>query len=144
MKKMHFLTIKMRSIKVLIVLTGLITCLSLYSCKNSVTQRKGEINIVDTRNSKVPEENLASHKSYDIEVSRILFMGNGYNVRYYQNEKDTLKSHSASYMTDEIFDKASYNWLTDTSVSIRLYNAASNKAKTFKVSGYGPTSSMSE
>lgn len=71
-------------------------------------------------------------------------MGNGYNVRYYQNEKDTLKSHSASYMTDEIFDKASYNWLTDTSVSIRLYNAASKKAKTFKVSGYGPTSSMSD
>lgn len=142
--KIYFTTTaKSRSLKVLIVFMCLILCVSQESCKQSAVERKGEVSIPDIRNITGPEENLATHKPYDIEVHRILFMGNGYRVRYYQTENDTLKSHSASYMTDDDFDKAAYSWLTDTSVSIRLYNTALKKEKVLKVWGFGPRSSMS-
>lgn len=143
MKNYFTTTTKRLSLKVLIVFTCLILFVSQESCNQSAAIRKGEVNIPDIRNITGPEENLTSHKPYDIEVHRILFMGNGYRVRYYQMENDTLKSHSASYMTDDDFDKASYSWLTDTTVSIRLYNTALKKEKVFKVWGFGPRSSMS-
>ncbi len=58
-------------------------------------------------------------------------MDHGYKVRYYQKENDTLASHEATYEITEDFDKAAYKWLTDTSVSIRLYNSITNKEKTY-------------
>lgn len=103
---------------------------------------KGVINILDTRKSKSPDENLTSHKPYDVEVYRTIFFGNAYNVRYYQLENDSLKSHSAIWGSKYNFDKAEYRWLSDTSVSIRLYNTVSKKEETFKLFGYGPMSGM--
>jgi hypothetical protein len=63
-------------------------------------------------------------------------MGDGYKVRYYPKEKGNVVSYEASYMIQEDFDKAAYRWLTDTSVSIRLYNTKTNKEKKFEVFGY--------
>lgn len=110
--------------------------------KISPDSLKGIINIPDTRKSKDPEENLTSHKPYDVEVYRTTFFGNAYNVRYYQLENDSLKSHSAIWGSKYNFDKAEYRWLSDTSVSIRLYNTVSKKEETFKLFGYGPWSGM--
>ena len=145
MTKMHFnKTRKMLSVKVLIILTCLLICVSQNSCNHSAAVRKGVVSILDTRNSEESEENLASHKQFDVAVYRILFMGNGYTVRYFQKENNTLRDHSATYMTEDVFNKAVYSWLTDTSISIRLYNTASKKEKVLKVYGYGPRSSISD
>ena len=103
---------------------------------------KGVINIPDTRKSKEPQGKLASHKPYDVEVYRTNFFGNAYNVTYYQLENDSLKSHSAIWGSKYNFDKAEYRWLSDTSVSIRLYNTVSKKEETFKLFGYGASSGM--
>ena len=128
--------------KIFIALSTLIICFLPFACDNSSSLPKGEISIPDVRNSKEPRENLVSHKSYDVEVYRTSFMGNAYTVTYYQKENDTLNSHTATYGTEEVFDKAAYSWLTDTSVSIRLYNTVSNKEEKFKVFGYGGMSGM--
>lgn len=143
---MHFThTNKMRKAQFLIVLICLFFCYLLSSCDDSAAPRKGEISIIDVRNSKEPEPNLAAHKQYDVEVYRRNFIfGNDYYVRYYQNENDTLNYHEASTATEEDFDKAAYTWLSDTSVSIRLYNSLSKKEKSFKVFGYGSMNGMSD
>jgi hypothetical protein len=127
---------------IFIALSTLIFCFLPFACNHSSPLPKGEISIPDVRNGKEPEENLVSHKSYDVEVYRTFFMGNAYTVRYYQKENDTLKSHTATYAAVDDFDKAAYSWLNDTSVSIRLYNTVSNKEKKFKVFGYGGMSGM--
>ncbi len=145
MTKIHFnKTSRMLSVKVLIMLTCLLICLSQNSCNHSAAVRKGEVSILDTRNRKESEENLAAHKQFDVTISRIMFMGNGYTVRYFQKENDTLRDHSATYMTEDVFNKAAYNWLNDTSISIRLYNTTSKNEKLLKVNGYGPRSSISD
>ena len=128
--------------RVFIALSTLIICCLLFACNHSSSLPKGEIYILDVRNSKEHGENLVSHKKYDVEVYRTLFMGNAYTVRYYQIENDTLKSHTAIYGAGDDFDKAAYSWLNDTSVSIRLYNTLSNKEEKFKVYGYGGLSGM--
>jgi hypothetical protein len=139
------ITSKMRKAQFLIVLMSLIFCYLLSSCDDSASPRKGEISIIDARNGKVPEVNLAAHKKNDVEVYRRDFIfGNEYYVRYYQNENDTLRYHMASSATEEDFDKAAYTWLSDTSVSIRLYNTASKKEKSFKVFGYGSMNGMAD
>jgi hypothetical protein len=126
--------------KISIGLAILIISLVHISCLNSSTKHTGEVNILD----KEPEVNLASHKPYDVEVYQIIFMGECYKVRYYQKENDTLASHEATYCITEDFDKAAYKWLTDTSVSIRLYNSITNKEKKFEVFGKGSTSGMKD
>ena len=123
-------------------ISTLIICFLLFACNHSSSLPKGEISILDVRNGKEPGENLISHKSYDVEVYRTFFMGNAYTVIYYQKENDTLKSHTATYGALDDFDKAAYSWLSDTSVSIRLYNTVSNKEEKFKVFGYGGSSGM--
>ena len=128
--------------KVFIALSTLIICFLPFACNRSTSLPQGEISIPDVRNGKEPGGNLISHKSYDVEVYRTSFMGNAYTVTYYQKENDTLKSHTAIYGAEEDYDKAAYSWLTDTSVSIRLYNTVSDKEEKFKVYGYGRLSGM--
>ncbi len=116
----------------------------LIACHSSLGKGSKEINIVDIRNSEEPKVNLASHKAHDVEVFRIIFMGEGYKVRYYRKEKDTLAKYEASFMINEDFDKAAYKWLSDNTVHIRLFNRATNKEKKFKLFGKGTTSGIKD
>jgi hypothetical protein len=126
-------TTKTQSGKIFIGLATLVISISQYSCNHSLYPLKGEVSILN----KETEENLASHKEHDVEVFRTIFMGQAYGVRYYQKENDTLRSHSATYGDVDIYDKAKYSWLNDTTVLVRLYNTVSKKEKAFKVYGYG-------
>jgi hypothetical protein len=103
----------------------------------------GEVSIIDVRYKPEPKINLAAHKPGDLEVYRTSFMGNGYKVRWYQNENGKLYSQAATYNVDEVFDKASYKWTSDTSVAVRLYNKATQKDLKFEVFGNSSESGMS-
>ena len=130
-------------VKAFIGIITLIICFLQFSCNHSLHLPKGEVIVLDTRNSKEPDENLTSHKQYDVEVYRSFYpIENGYSVRYYQKENKILKSHMATYGAKDDFDRASYSWVNDTSVLIRLYSTTSNKEKKFTAYGYGPTSGM--
>jgi hypothetical protein len=127
--------------KALLVLTTLIVSFFYFSCKVSLGKKTRDIKITDVRTSKEPEMNLASHKDGDVEVYRSIFMEEeGYKVRYYQKDNGSLVSRAAFVMLKEDFDKAAFRWLTDTSVSIRLYNSVTNRDKKFEMYGRGSTS----
>ena len=132
------------TLKSLLFLTGLSILIFQGSCTTKTEKRSGEVNISDISNGSAAEAKAGTQKQYDVEVYRTSFMGNGYKVTYFPKETDSLNFHSATYMTDEVFDKASYNWLTDTSVSIKLFSSSSKKEKVFKVFGYGSRSGMSD
>lgn len=88
-----------------------------------------------------PEYNLAAYKPYKVVVSHAMIMGMGYEVIYYP-KSDKPNYHSAFYGSDEDFNKADYNWLNDTTASIRLYNSVSKKEAKFRVYGNGSRNSM--
>jgi hypothetical protein len=111
------------------------------ACNLQVEANKA-VDIIDVRNRKEPEANIASHKHNDVEVFRIIFMGECYKVRYYQNENGSLNHHEAYFMINENFDKASYRRLSDTSLAVRLFNSATEKEKKFELFGNGSTSGM--
>ena len=121
------------------------------ACKNSDLSKNGEVSIIESKTEEEPETNLASHKNGDVEVYRISFkdttglFGSGiYSIRYFQKENDTLRSHKAWISTGENFDKAAFNWVNDTTVSVRLYNYQSKKEKKVTLFGFGRTSGMRE
>ena len=137
-------TRNMLKIRLLFVIPFLSIVVLLFSCKNKTDKRTGEVSIVDITNGKGKEAKINTQKPLDVEVYRTDFMGNGYKVTYFQKEKDSLNRHSATYMTEDMFDKAAYSWLSDTSVSIKLYSTSSKKEKKFKVFGNGPMSGMED
>ena len=126
------------------ILFCLSICIFQISCGNKTEKRIGEVSIVGITNGKAQEAKISTQKPLDVEVYRTDFMGNGYKVNYFQIEHDTLNHHSATYMTEDLFDKAAYNWLSDTSVFIKLYSTSSKKEKKFKVFGNGPMSGMED
>jgi len=120
-----------------------------WACKNSDLSKQGEVSIIESKTEQEPEINLDLHKNRDVEVYRISFkdttglFGSGvYSIRYFQKENDTLRSHKAWFSTGENFDKAAYNWVNDTTVSVRLYNSQSKKEKKFTLYGFGGSSGI--
>jgi hypothetical protein len=131
---------KMAHHKILIALATLFISLIHFAC--SPGKQMGDINVIDARKTNEPKEDLLAHKQYDVEVYRINFMGEMYKVRYYRKENNKIVSHAAMYGINEDFNKAAYKWLTDSSVSIRLYNTVTNKEKKIEVFGKGSTSGI--
>ncbi len=128
--------------KLLIGLATLFISLIHFACSPGV--QMGDVNIIDARKSDEPKEDLLAHKQYDVEVYRIIFMGEMYKVRYYGKENNKIVSHAAMYGINEEFNKAAYKWLTDSSVSIKLYNTVTNKEKKFEVFGKGSMSGLKD
>lgn len=113
-----------------------------FACSPSLPN--GELSIPSDIKSIEEDPDLASHQPFDVEVFKALLpMGTGYSITFYQNENGQLNSHTAHWGPEEDFDKASYAWLNDTTVSIRLFNESSKNEVKFKVFGFGPRSGMS-
>ena len=138
----HYLHAFLERRKISFVIGSLLMIILSSGCKSSSVNQPGELVIVDVRNSGEPNADNASHKDGDVEVYRISFMADGYKARFYRLENNRLQSHEGSYMTDDVFDKATYSWTSDTAVAIRLYNAATNKEKKFELYGSGSTSGL--
>jgi hypothetical protein len=106
-----------------------------------VKEKKGDVEILHTPNNDEPEANLTSHKHYDVEAFRLLFdepfMGKGkqvYSIRYYMIARnDSLDYRKAWIGTDENYDKLTYNWLNDSTVTVRLYDSITSKGDTFQL-----------
>jgi hypothetical protein len=110
-------------------------CCFVSACTPKV--HKGEVVIMDLRNAKdLPTPDLTSHKPYEVEAGKIVgIAGQEYEVTYYENINGILQWHRGAYGSTEDFDRAAYNWLSDTSVSIRLFNTSTQKELTFKLYG---------
>ena len=78
-----FTQFKKWSYKTVLILILFMSAFVQLACKQF---DQGEVSIIDVRNKQEPKINLAAHKPGDVEVYRTSFMGNGYKVRWYQNE----------------------------------------------------------
>ena len=94
---------------------------------------KGIVNIIDARHAGEQEPDPAKHKQHDVVVCRT--EDRAYTVYFFRTERDTVRRFQATWGSDEDMNKASYKWLDDTLVSIRLYSTTSKKQAAFKVFG---------
>ncbi len=102
--------------------------------------RSGVVAIKDVRQTHAPVPDAAHHKYHDVEVYRTKDGdAESYLVYIYRKEADTIKCYknALSVKSKPDMDKAAYNWLNDTMVSIRLYNSTSKKEVSCEVYGHG-------
>ena len=111
------------------VLLLLITTL----CLARQVASKGIVSIIDARKAGEQELDPAKHKQHDVVVCRT--EDRAYTVYFFHTEGDAVRRFQATWGSDDDLNKASYKWLDDTLVSIRLYSTTSKKQAAFKVFG---------
>lgn len=84
------------------------------------------------------DADVARHKHHDVVVHK---RGSSYMVTYYQLENDTIRPHGFGPASDNVYDKAEYQWIKDT-LDIKLYSTTTQKSSRYKGFGWGPTSSV--
>ena len=94
---------------------------------------KGIVSIIDVRKAGEQEPDPAKHKQHDVVVCRTEYRA--YTVYFFRTERDTVQRFQATWGSDDDLNKASYKWLDDTLVSIKLYSTTSKKQAAFKVFG---------
>ncbi len=94
---------------------------------------KGVVSITDARKTGEQEPDNAKHKQHDVVVCRT--KDRAYTVYFFRTETDTVRRFQGTWGTDDDLNKASYKWLNDTLVSIRLYSTKSKKQAMFQVFG---------
>ena len=62
-------------------------------------------------------------------------MDNYYIVKIKYNGYDSIETATVFFGDNDIYDKARYTWITDTSISLTLFHSISDKYSTFRVSG---------
>ena len=62
-------------------------------------------------------------------------MDNYYIVKIMYDGYDSIETATVFFGDSDIYDKASYTWITDTSISLTLFHSISDKYSTFRVSG---------
>ena len=119
----------------------LIAIAILTGCSNQ-KEHKGEVDII-TGDTTGTNPDLTGDKAYDVQVSKVVLMGETYKITYYEKGTDALEAHGAFYNDSTAnYNKAAYNWLCDTMVSIRLFNTETKKEVRFKVYGIGRRNGM--
>ena len=84
--------------------------------------------------------NDSIHFNKDVNVIYLQkFWGgdDGYLVDMYFNGNDTLRNAKVflGTGTEDIYDKAKYNWITDTSINITLYDSKGDSSVSFYAAG---------
>ena len=109
-------------------------CLSiLYQCsyKNDLEEI-----VVDIKKDSY---NDSTHYNKDVNVvflKECWFGHDGcYLVDMYFKASDTLRNAKIFLAAADLYDKAKYNWITDTSIYITLYDARGDSSVSFKASG---------
>jgi hypothetical protein len=62
-------------------------------------------------------------------------MDNYYIVKIMYDGYDSIETATVFFGDSDIYDKARYTWITDTSISLTLFHSISDKYSTFRVSG---------
>ena len=111
-----------------ILLTGIL----LYGCSNF--HRPNEI-IVDIQQGSYYD---SIHFNKDVNVIYLdsFWLGNsGYLVDMYFNANDTLRNAKIFVSTEDNYDQAKYDWISDTSINIMLYDSRGDSSVSFFAAG---------
>lgn len=100
------------------------------------------INIKDYRTEEQPKVNVDEHKKGDVEVHRISFMENSYEIIYFHDYSGELHDYHGTYSAPDDFDSALFNWDNDTSITINLLMSGTDKRFTMHLFGNGAISGL--
>jgi hypothetical protein len=106
------------------------------SCDDTNSTVSNNFKIIDIKN----DINMVSNES---NVSIInsnepidgFEMDNYYIVKIMYDGYESIETATVYFGDSDIYDKARYTWITDTSISLTLFHSISDKYSTFRVSG---------
>lgn len=98
-------------------------------------KKKGTVDIVDVRKTKMPGDDERHHRYHDVVVYRTGQMGNEYEVHFYGHTADSLFCYHATWRVEKTLTNAKYKWENDTLVDIQLHGDDVKKDINFKVWG---------
>lgn len=126
----NFIIVKIKIMKNILLI---LLCLPiLYHCNSDKAEKEIIINI------KQDNYNDSIHYNKDVNViflKEIWFGDDAYLVDMYFNASDTLRNAKVFLATEDIYDKAKYNWITDTSINITLYDSNGDSSVSFYAAG---------
>ena len=110
------------------------------SCKISTNELTTDI--IEVEHIENPVTNLETYHHKDVKV----FRHTGENLTIYaltifRNNKDSLIPYVANVYALNTYEKATYQWVNDSTVTFILKNKFHNH-KPFTVTGYGSTTSL--
>lgn len=93
-------------------------------CCNKVSSQEGLIIVQDyPANQGEPEIDLELHKTGDVEIYRVNYLEEGYEIIYYHDISGKILDYHF-YRVDTInYNQGFYNWKNDTTVIVKLYNS---------------------
>jgi hypothetical protein len=81
-----------------------------------------------------PEIDLESHKSGDVEIHRVNYLGEGYQIIYYHDISGKIRDYHFLQIDSTNYDQGFYKWKNDTTVIVML--SSSETKQEFKVELY--------
>ncbi|MDW3652650.1 MAG: hypothetical protein R8P61_36570 [Bacteroidia bacterium] len=123
----------------------LLVLLILFSCGNKQESSiyESSIPITDIRKVGSSQSDLQSHQPGEVQIFREIKGFEGYGVVYYHDVSGALRAYRAFQGSNQDFDRANYEWTSDTSLAITLLNTSTQKQLSFRVFGNGNRSGMS-
>lgn len=102
--------------------------IAIVSCDQPVT-KAGRIQITDCRADHLePPIDLASHKPGDVEIYRVNYFDEGYEIIYYHDISGKLRDYHFYQIDSNTYDQGNYNWKNDSTLVIRIYNSETKQA----------------
>ena len=90
---------------------------------------------------------IVGHQPGDVIVNRVKRPGDGvnvkdgllelYDIQFYKNYNGKLKSYLLSFNDPEDYDQVSYQWISDTEVSVNIVSSVSHKNRTLRLAQVG-------
>ena len=92
----------------------------IYSC--STTTKEKTIFIIDNWDSRA-QDNIESHKDKEVKISRMHMRdkeGKFYVAFMYRIDNNKLRAYPYFISANEDYDKATYKWINDTTLTFKL------------------------
>lgn len=118
--------------KLILIIISLI-----YAC--STTTKEKTISIIDNWDSRA-QDNLASHKDKEVNISRMHIRdkeGKFYVAHMYRIDNNKLRAYPYFISANEDYDKATYKWINDTTMTFKLISSSKKLSESFKMTGNG-------
>jgi hypothetical protein len=86
----------------------------------------------------------AKHKAGDAEVFRLVGPDTAYFARLYRLDGGEVRRYETVIMDRVNYDRASYEWVNDSTVSFRLIDTKNNKIQAFQLIGSGASTTVQD
>jgi hypothetical protein len=113
----------------------LIIMIFVFGCKPSgIEKAVSIINYKDSTGGEPQLINTGIHKDKDVEIFKITG-SEIYSAIMYRVEKGELKAYESDQRSKNKYDKATYSWLNDSTLSFRLFNSSNDSSVSYLMTG---------